>query len=89
MKKIENVRREVLLYLVRQESPWITTSDELYKSLNRMTHETKPQRILEIERLFHSCRMESEVTKETIYYIRVRTLNIYIYIYIIIIINIY
>jgi len=70
MKKIENVRREVLLYLVRQESPWITTSDELYKSLNRMTHETKPQRILEIERLFHSCRMESEVTKETIYYIR-------------------
>ncbi|ORX82127.1 hypothetical protein BCR32DRAFT_244381 [Anaeromyces robustus] len=72
MKKIDNVRREVLLYLVSQESPWITTSNELLNSLNRLTHESKPQRILEIERLFHSCRMESEVTKETIYYLRKR-----------------
>ncbi|ORX52569.1 hypothetical protein BCR36DRAFT_350030 [Piromyces finnis] len=72
MKKIENVRREVLLYLIKQESPWITTSDELNKVLSNLTHEKKPQRILEIERVFHSCRLESEVTKETIYFIRKR-----------------
>jgi len=72
MKKLENVRREVLYYLVNQESPWITTSNELNDLLHRLTHEDKPQRILEIERLFHSCRMESEVTKETIYFLRKR-----------------
>jgi len=33
MRKIENVRREVLLYLVKQESPWITTSNELFDLL--------------------------------------------------------
>jgi len=72
MKKLENIRREVLYYLVNQESPWITAANELSDLLFHLTDENKPQRILEIERLYHSCRMESEVTKETIYFLRKR-----------------
>ena len=44
--------------------------------VRRLTNETMPQSLLEMERLFHSCRLEPEVTKETIHCLKVRRLSL-------------
>ncbi|KAI9222649.1 hypothetical protein BC828DRAFT_16320 [Blastocladiella britannica] len=51
-------------------SPWIEHSAELIRVLRKLTEEREAQALYDIERLYHSCRIEFEVTKETIHHLR-------------------
>ncbi|KAJ3337081.1 hypothetical protein HDU93_001654 [Gonapodya sp. JEL0774] len=71
-KKLETLRRQVLHRILTSSvtQPWIDTSADLVRVMKDLTSENRPQSIFEMERLFHSCRLEPEVTKETIYNLR-------------------
>eukprot|EP00002_Diphylleia_rotans_P030628 TRINITY_DN6309_c0_g1_i7.p1 TRINITY_DN6309_c0_g1~~TRINITY_DN6309_c0_g1_i7.p1 ORF type:complete len:163 (-),score=39.92 TRINITY_DN6309_c0_g1_i7:207-695(-) len=51
-------------------NPWIDHTDYLYEIIDNLIAEGKPQSIFDMERLFHSCRLNEEVTKETLTAIR-------------------
>ncbi|KXS12894.1 hypothetical protein M427DRAFT_390468 [Gonapodya prolifera JEL478] len=71
-KKLETLRRQVLHRILTSSvsQPWIDTSADLVNIMKDLTAENKPQSVFDMERLFHSCRLEPEVTKETIYNLR-------------------
>ncbi|KAJ3218902.1 hypothetical protein HDU67_003541 [Dinochytrium kinnereticum] len=69
-KKLELTRRQALKYLLEEENPWIEHSADLTAVIQALTSENQPQRIVDMERLFHSCRIEVEVTKEAIFLLR-------------------
>ena len=66
MYKLEATRHEALAVLLRQENPWIDNPTSLSTILSALTVEHAPQKILDMERVYHSCRLEKEVTKETL-----------------------
>jgi hypothetical protein len=61
-----------LAFILQEENPWIENSADLVLVIEALTAENQPQRIVDMERLFHSCRMEREVTKEAMLLLRVR-----------------
>ncbi|KAJ3160039.1 hypothetical protein HK101_000972 [Irineochytrium annulatum] len=69
-KKLEFTRRQALAYLLEEDHPWIEHSADLVTVIDALTSEGQPQRIVDMERLFHSCRVEIEVTKEAVYLLR-------------------
>ncbi|KAJ3409834.1 hypothetical protein HDV05_004187 [Chytridiales sp. JEL 0842] len=69
-KKLEFTRRRALSYILEEEEPWIENSADLAVVIDALTAENQPQRIVDIERLFHSCRLEREVTKEAMLLLR-------------------
>ncbi|RKO87693.1 hypothetical protein BDK51DRAFT_42346 [Blyttiomyces helicus] len=71
VRKLEASRRRALDRLSEEKNPWIEESSELARTLEALTAEHAPQRIMDMERLFHSCRNEIEVTKETVLGLRV------------------
>ena len=74
VKKLEFTRRHILNSLLQMDKPWIEHSAELQMVLQSLASDSQPQRLWDMERLFHSCRLESEVTREAIVTIRVRLL---------------
>jgi hypothetical protein len=46
--------------------PWITHTKPLHALLAKLTTEHTPQLIVDVERLFHSCRLNKAVTKATL-----------------------
>jgi hypothetical protein len=71
-KRLTITRNHVLTALIKTRArPWIDHSAELIRVLRRLTQEHEPQAIYDLERLYHSCRLESEVTKETLTHMRV------------------
>ncbi|KAI9136521.1 hypothetical protein BKA69DRAFT_1103644 [Paraphysoderma sedebokerense] len=70
-RKLEITRRLVLYSLLQRENPWIEHSGDLIQVIKNLTMEHEPQTVYDMEKLFHSCRLESEVTKEAIYHLRV------------------
>ncbi|KAI8926408.1 hypothetical protein BC831DRAFT_456580 [Entophlyctis helioformis] len=69
-QKLSLSRHEVLKALLQEESPWIEESGDLGQLIAALTAEYQPQQIVDMERLFHSCRIEPEVTKEAILLLR-------------------
>ncbi|KAJ3400263.1 hypothetical protein HDU80_007123 [Chytriomyces hyalinus] len=63
-KRVEVTRRQALRQLLQEESPWIENSMDLQQIIAALISEVKPQLIVDMERLFHSCKIEGEVTKE-------------------------
>eukprot|EP00455_Lapot_gusevi_P010655 TRINITY_DN14828_c0_g1_i3.p1 TRINITY_DN14828_c0_g1~~TRINITY_DN14828_c0_g1_i3.p1 ORF type:complete len:487 (+),score=115.40 TRINITY_DN14828_c0_g1_i3:66-1526(+) len=65
------LRHQMLLELLSEgrlsgKSPWISNTEWLFSVLGSLTDENAPQRLLDLERLYHSCRLNKEVTKETL-----------------------
>jgi hypothetical protein len=46
--------------------PWVVHSLPLHALIEKLTSESKAQLLVDVERLFHSCRLNKEVTKETL-----------------------
>ncbi|KAJ3227215.1 hypothetical protein HDU81_006852 [Chytriomyces hyalinus] len=63
-KRVEVTRRQALRQLLQEPSPWIENSMDLQQIIAALISEVKPQLIVDMERLFHSCKIEGEVTKE-------------------------
>ncbi|ORY52557.1 hypothetical protein BCR33DRAFT_761713 [Rhizoclosmatium globosum] len=63
-KRVELTRRQALRQLLDEPSPWIDNNVDLVRIVDALISDTKPQLIVDMERLFHSCKIESEVTKE-------------------------
>eukprot|EP00002_Diphylleia_rotans_P030625 TRINITY_DN6309_c0_g1_i4.p1 TRINITY_DN6309_c0_g1~~TRINITY_DN6309_c0_g1_i4.p1 ORF type:complete len:498 (-),score=116.61 TRINITY_DN6309_c0_g1_i4:207-1700(-) len=68
--KLEATQNQVLRELAKMPNPWIDHTDYLYEIIDNLIAEGKPQSIFDMERLFHSCRLNEEVTKETLTAIR-------------------
>jgi hypothetical protein len=60
---------------MRQHDPWIDTMAKLNCALDSLIHAPK-QSELELERLFHSCRKEDSVFRETIVALTVERPNL-------------
>ena len=56
---------QILRQLASMPSPWIDHTDDLAVTIDYLTAENKPESHFDMERLFHSCRLNEEVTKET------------------------
>ncbi|KAI8802510.1 hypothetical protein BJ742DRAFT_858356, partial [Cladochytrium replicatum] len=70
-KKMEYARRTILNTLLKESgNPWIEHSGHLMRIIKSLTAEHSAQRLPDLERLYHSCRMEAEVTKEAVYQLR-------------------
>jgi hypothetical protein len=69
---MRQVRRDAFSRLSTQSNPWIEHSTDLARVLDNVTSEHEIQTVYEVERLFHSCRIEPEVTKEAISTLKVR-----------------
>ncbi|KAL2911807.1 Serine/threonine-protein kinase tousled-like 2 [Polyrhizophydium stewartii] len=69
-QKLSVSRHQVLKQLLLEPSPWIEESSSLTRIITNLTAEYQPQQVVDMERLFHSCRIEPEVTKETIIILR-------------------
>jgi hypothetical protein len=63
-KHLEKRRNVLLSQLLEETDPWIRTSVTLNLLIKRLTTEHQPQRLIDMERLYHSCRLEQEVTLE-------------------------
>ncbi|KAJ1515699.1 hypothetical protein HMI56_002119 [Coelomomyces lativittatus] len=63
--------RHRLYQTVVSYTPLIEHSADLIKVVRKLTKEGEPQCLYDMERLFHSCRVESEVTKETLHHLRI------------------
>lgn len=57
-------REKILTHMLKEDDPWIRSSKDLSKVVSDLLKEHKPQRLVDIERLYHSCRLEQEVTSE-------------------------
>lgn len=68
---MDATRQLALRKLLEEHNPWIANPTELDKIVIALTRENKPQKIQDMERLYHSCRLEREVTKETIIFLKV------------------
>ena len=67
-------RREILEDLMAEsEYPWLDSSASISKSIASLTDEIRRPDPKELERLFHSCRLEKAVANETIVLLQVRT----------------
>lgn len=65
-------RREILEELMEEsESPWFDSSASISKAISGLTDEFKQPDPKELERLFHSCRLEKAVANETIVLLQV------------------
>ena len=64
MYKLEATRHDALAVLLKQQDPWIDNPTALNSILGALTAEHQPQKIIDMERVYHSCRLEKEVTKE-------------------------
>ncbi|ORZ39445.1 hypothetical protein BCR44DRAFT_110117, partial [Catenaria anguillulae PL171] len=70
-KQLQVTRHHILDHLLQRHGhPWIDHSAELIRVLRKLTQEREPQTLYDIERLYHSCRQEVEVTKETLHHLR-------------------
>lgn len=69
---MDAIREFILKQLLQEKSPWIDNPRALDKIIIRLTSEYKPQSMEDLERLYHSCRLEREVTKEALLYLKVR-----------------
>ncbi|KAI9189819.1 hypothetical protein H9P43_001252 [Blastocladiella emersonii ATCC 22665] len=70
-KRLQITRHRILEHLVGNlDHPWIDHSAELIRVLRKLTQEREPQTLFDVERLYHSCRQEVEVTKETLHHLR-------------------
>jgi hypothetical protein len=56
---------------MQQEQPFIERYDDLKNVLRNLTLSNEPPSIYELERLFHSCREEAGVIRETVEQLRV------------------
>jgi hypothetical protein len=76
-KELTELRQKVLKDLLNESSsssssssssagPWINHTQPLHKIIHQLTDEQLPQNIVDMERLYHSCRLNPEVTAETL-----------------------
>ncbi|KAJ4456353.1 hypothetical protein PAPYR_8475 [Paratrimastix pyriformis] len=72
-KRLESQRVLILRALVSRRHPWIDHTEELLAVLQSLATSAH-QNLFDLERLFHSCRFNPEVTKETINLFQVRSL---------------
>ncbi|KAJ3353725.1 hypothetical protein HDU83_006442 [Entophlyctis luteolus] len=63
-KRVEVTRRQALRQILKEPHPWIENSVDLELIIDALVSESKPQLIVDMERLFHSCKIEYEVAKE-------------------------
>ncbi|KAI9351430.1 hypothetical protein BDR26DRAFT_891061 [Obelidium mucronatum] len=63
-KRVELTRRQALRQLLQEPNPWIDNNVDLTRIIEALISDVKPQLIIDMERLFHSCKLEGEVTKE-------------------------
>jgi hypothetical protein len=68
---LTTVRNKVLEELLKEPNPWIENSAALSDVIQELTMEHQPQKVIDLERLFHSCRLEPEVTNETVRLLKV------------------
>ena len=64
-------RQVVLNELIQEENPWIDNSEDLGNLIACLTGEINSNRLSDTERLYHSCRVEPEVTLETVKLLKV------------------
>ena len=69
--KLTAARNKVLEELLKESNPWIENSASLSDIIQELTMEHQPQKVIDLERLFHSCRLEPEVTNETVRLLKV------------------
>ncbi|KAJ3219516.1 hypothetical protein HK099_004675, partial [Clydaea vesicula] len=65
-QQLQSHRKKILTKLVAEKDPWIFNSYKLNEILDNLTQEHGKQNLFDLERLFHSCRLESEVLKESL-----------------------
>ena len=70
--RMDTTRQEVIVQLLQQENPWIEHYNDLKSVVVNLTVMPKPPSMYEMERLYHSCRREPDVTRECLEIIRVR-----------------
>lgn len=59
-------RIKALEELLKEPNPWIENFESLSNSITELTAEHQSQKLVDVERLFHSCRLETEVATESI-----------------------
>lgn len=69
---MDQTRQEIIIQLLQQENPWIENYNDLKQVVLNLTNIPRPPSLYELERLFHSCRRERDVARETLDLLRVR-----------------
>lgn len=64
--RLDSTRERCVLELMMKEQPYIERYNDLKNVISNLTVTSDPTSIYELERLLHSCRVESGVTKEAI-----------------------
>lgn len=64
--KLERMRKQVFSAFLEEESPWINHTQPLNSILNDLIKTSRSMRIIDMERLYHSCRLNKLVLKETV-----------------------
>lgn len=59
-------RQTALEALCKEPNPWIETTEALTECILSLTKETNDFSFINLERIYHSCRLEKKVTFETI-----------------------
>ena len=66
-QKLEDVRLKILdEQILQTKSKWITHTEELLRVLKELTKDDAPVKMVEMERLYHSCRNNKAVIYESI-----------------------
>jgi hypothetical protein len=74
IEKLLHERRDILEDLMSEsEYPWLDSSASISKIIACLTDESKRPDPKELERLFHSCRLEKAVANETIVLLQVQS----------------
>lgn len=63
---MEDMKRQILLELTKTEASWIQHTIPLSQCIDRLTDPQKDQMLPDLERLFHSCRLNKEVFEEAV-----------------------
>ncbi len=64
-QRLAVARVQVLKELMKSPNPWITHTEDLYSCIYSLTEDRIPQKVYDMERLFHSCRLNKETVRET------------------------
>eukprot|EP01135_Chromosphaera_perkinsii_P006539 Nk52_evm11s539 gene=Nk52_evmTU11s539 len=68
--RLLKTRITVLRHLESLENPWIEHTQQLKEVIKKLTKENIPHSIYDLERLYHSCRLQTEVAKEALHILR-------------------
>ena len=71
-ERLLKTRITVLRHLEGLPNPWIEHTQQLTEVITKLTKENVPHSIYDLERLYHSCRLQTEVTKEALHILRKR-----------------